>query len=156
MIKKLDNIIPLICSFFLLAISLIAMGREATPEQRGYMRARTKLVARDTNTIDGYVVNTFRKGNRTWCTTNKLAQANISLKWKVSKLKLITTLKGIDKWITVKGFISDADLEDEWNACQYIDVRYPAFISATNQAVRAGLATSEEISTVIEQSWDDE
>lgn len=144
---------------FIIAIlaTVITVGaRPLTPTQRALVKQRTRVIARDTVTIPGHVITTLRKGADTWQTTNKLAQINISLApRKISKLKLIINLKSVDKWITVKSFIADHDLTDEWINCQFISTDFPLFISATNTAVRAGLASDAEIKTLIEKSYDE-
>ena len=143
-----------------LLLSFIAIftvsARPLTPTQRAMVQQRTRVIARDTQSIPGHVVTTLRKGSTTWQVTNKLAVVNVSIApRKISKLKLIVNLKAADKWITVKQFISDYDLTDEWQACQWIQTDYPLFISATNTAVRAGMATDAEIQRLIKKSYDD-
>ena len=71
-----------------------------------------------------------------------------------SKLSIITAAKASGKWKTLKAFISSHDLEDEWQAASYISDAHPAFVSATNAVVLAGVATADEISAFLDASRD--
>ena len=124
---------------------------------RRFLRERTRLIQRDTHTLDGYVIDTFRKGSETWQTTNKLARINFEARpKKLSKLKLIYVLKDCGKWNDVKLFISSQNLEDEWNACQFVTTDFPLFISATNTIIQTEMATEKQVQDVIERSVDDQ
>ena len=147
----------IIAGILSLIIAFVAIADQGlTQLQRRYLRDRTRLVARDTQTLPGKVINLFRKGGKSWSETNELVRITTSAGRKISKLDLIITLKGINKWSETKAFIRSADLEDEWQACQFLYTSHPAFISATNQAVQAGLATDAEVKRVIEASYDDD
>lgn len=71
---------------------------------------------------------------------------------KISKLKLIVALKAAGKWDAVKAFISSAGYEDEWQAAQVLDEGYPQYDAAKNAVMEAGIATEEEIETIVSQS----
>ena len=71
-----------------------------------------------------------------------------------SKLSIITAAKASGKWQTLKAFIASHDLEDEWQAASYISDAHPAFVSATNAVVLAGIATADEISAFLDASRD--
>lgn len=71
-----------------------------------------------------------------------------------SKLSIIAAAKASGKWQTIKAFISEHDLEDEWQAASYISDAHPAFVAATNAVVLAGVATADEISAFLDASRD--
>ena len=104
-------------------------GGSLTNIQRQFIRERVRLVSRDTQTIPGKVINHFRKGQETWAETNTLSRITASAGRRVSKLKLIVNLKELGKWQDVKIFIRQADLEDEWLNCSYIDTNYQIFMN---------------------------
>ena len=56
-----------------------------------------------------------------------------------SKLRIITLAKERGVWPAVKAVIQEADLSEEWAACQYITDDYPQFVAATNMLVGAGI-----------------
>ena len=58
------------------------------------------------------------------------------------------------KWDALKAGIAAADLEDEWNACQYIEDGDPSFMASTNKVVADGIATAEEIAAFLKQAID--
>jgi hypothetical protein len=112
-----------------------------------YIKERTRIVAQDTKTIPGKVITHYRKGKQSWATTNVIAVINrvIDRPVKYSKLKLIVAAKAAGKWNDVKAAIQAMDLEDEWNACQFITSDYPAYVSATNTVITRGIATEAEV-----------
>lgn len=71
-----------------------------------------------------------------------------------SKLAIITTAKSLGKWPSLKSWITAADLQEEWDACQYLSDTYPAFANVTNSIVSSGVATTEEVATILEASRD--
>ena len=71
-----------------------------------------------------------------------------------SKLSIICAAKAAGKWQTLKTFIAENDLADEWQAAAYISDAHPAFIAATNAVVLAGVATSAEIAAFLDASRD--
>lgn len=138
-------------------VAFVFGGANLSDYQRKFLRERTKLVNRDTTTIDGFVIDTFRKGDEFWQTTNKLSRINFEVRpKKLSKLKMIYVLKDCGKWDTVKIFINQNDLVDEWNACQFITTDFPLFISATNTIIQSKIATEEQVKNVINLSIDEE
>ena len=72
-----------------------------------------------------------------------------------SKLRIITLAKDRGVWPAVKAVIQEADLAEEWAACQYITDDYPQFVAATNMLVGAGIATAEDIAYILANSVDE-
>lgn len=72
-----------------------------------------------------------------------------------SKLRIITLAKERGVWPAVKAVINEADLAEEWAACQYITDDYPQFVAATNMLVAAGIATAEDIAYILANSVDE-
>lgn len=72
-----------------------------------------------------------------------------------SKLRIITLAKERGVWPAVKAVINEADLAEEWAACQYITDDYPQFVAATNMLVAAGIATTEDIAYILANSVDE-
>lgn len=72
-----------------------------------------------------------------------------------SKLRIITLAKERGVWPAVKAVIQEADLAEEWAACQYITDDYPQFVAATNMLVGAGIATAEDIAYILANSVDE-
>ena len=72
-----------------------------------------------------------------------------------SKLRIITLAKERGVWPAVKAVIQEADLAEEWAACQYITDDYPQFVAATNMLVAAGIATAEDIVYILTNSVDE-
>lgn len=109
-----------------------------------YMKNRKRIVAREV--VGDTVLTTFAQGRKTWVETNviqRVAQRLTPIKY--SKLKLIVAAKEAGKWDDVKAAIQAMNLEDEWNACQYITSDYPAYVAATNAVVSQGIATPEMV-----------
>ncbi len=71
-----------------------------------------------------------------------------------SKLSLITAAKQAGIWPQLKSYISEADIEDEWNACQYLADGHPLLIAATNALVSTGMATTEQVAAILAASVD--
>jgi len=71
-----------------------------------------------------------------------------------SKLSIITSAKQRGCWTSLKSFIVNADLKDEWDSCQYISDDYPQFPVATNSLVSAGACTAEDIAYILTNSVD--
>lgn len=140
----------------ILLTTVSCMGITLTDLQRSMLRNRTRLINQDTQTIDGYVINTFKKGDSVWMTTNKLSVINYKkAPRKISKIQLITNLKAIGKWDTVKLFIQQNGFWDEFNNCQFISTDYPLYEQAVDKAIKEGLATKEEIDSIISNSYDE-
>lgn len=121
-----------------------------------YIKERTRIVAQDTKTIPGKVITHYRKGKQSWATTNVIAVINrvVDRPVKYSKLKLIVAAKAAGKWADVKAAITAMDLEDEWQACQFITSDYPAYVSATNTVITRGIANEAEVKAFMRQAED--
>lgn len=116
---------------------------------------RRRIVGMDTESVPGSVVYTYAQGVRVWCETNALKAIEFkSARNRYSKLKIVVAAKAVGKWDALKAGIAAADLEDEWNACQYIEDGDPSFVAATNKVVVAGIATAEEIAAFLEKAID--
>lgn len=121
-----------------------------------YLNERTRVIAQDTASIPGSVITVYRKGEKTWSTTNMIKRVNSAPPRivKYSKLKLIVAAKAAGKWDDVKAAIAAMDLEDEWNACQFITSDYPAYVAATNAVITRGIATEAEVKAFMRQAED--
>ena len=75
---------------------------------------------------------------------------------RYSKLKLIVASKAAGKWEAFKAFIASAGYEDEWNAAQFLSSGYAQFEQAKTAIIAAGIATAEEIETILSASVDEE
>lgn len=116
---------------------------------------RKRIVGMDAESVPGSVVYTYAQGGRVWCETNALKAVEFkATRNRYSKLKIVVASKAAGKWDALKAGIAAADLEDEWNACQYIEDDDPSFVAATNAVVAAGVATAEEIAAFLEQAID--
>ena len=135
------------------AIMSIAAAKDIATR---YIKERTRIVAQDTKTIPGKVITHYRKGTKSWATTNVIAVINrvIDRPVKYSKLKLIVAAKAAGKWDDVKAAIQAMDLEDEWQACQFITSDYPAYVAATNTVITRGIATEAEVKAFMRQAED--
>ena len=125
---------------------------DAMPER--YYSGKRRIVSTDTATIPGSVITHYRQGEKEWSTTNVLKVVNVRRVIQYSKLKLIEAAKAAGKWADVKAFIQKADIEDEWNACQFITSDYPAYIAATNAVVSLGVATDAEVKAFMKAAED--
>jgi hypothetical protein len=137
----------------MMAIMSIAATKDIATR---YIKERTRIIAQDTKTIPGKVISHYRKGKQSWATTNAIAVINrvIDRPVKYSKLKLINAAKAAGKWADVKAAIQAMDLEDEWNACQFVTSDYPAYIAATNTVITQGIATEAEVKAFMRQAED--
>lgn len=116
---------------------------------------RKRIVGMDAESVPGYVVYTYAQGGRVWCETNALKAIEFkAARNRYSKLEIVVAAKAAGRWDALKAGIAAADLEDEWNACQYIEDGDPSFVAATNAVVVAGIATAEEIAAFLEQAID--
>ena len=75
---------------------------------------------------------------------------------RYSKLKLIVASKAAGKWEAFKAFIAQAGYEDEWNAAQFLSSDYAQFEQAKTAIIAAGIATAEEIESILAESVDEE
>ena len=116
---------------------------------------RKRIVGMDAESVPGSVVYTYAQGGSVWCETNALKAVEFkAARHRYSKLKIVVAAKAAGKWDALKAGIAAADLEDEWNACQYIEDGDPSFVAATNKVVVAGIATAEEIAAFLEKAID--
>lgn len=141
----------------LLVVMTVTMAIAATKDiTTRYLTERTRIVAQDAKTIPGKVITHFRKGKKSWATTNDIVVINrvIDRPIKYSKLKLINAAKAAGKWADVKAAIAAMDLEDEWQACQFITSNYPAYVAATNAVITRGIATEAEVKAFMRQAED--
>lgn len=139
----------------ILALGVMGATFPVEPLNVKYIKERTRIVSQDTSSMEGYVITHYRKGVKTWATTNEIVIINRpATPKKYSKLKLIVAAKQAGKWDTLKAAIKNLDMEDEWNACQYITSDYPAFISATNAVVTQGIATDAAVKAFLKQAED--
>ena len=116
---------------------------------------RKRIVGMDAESVPGSVVYTYAQGGSVWCETNALKAVEFkAARNRYSKLKIVVAAKAAGKWDALKAGIAAADLEDEWNACQYIEDGDPSFVAATNKVVVAGIATAEEIAAFLEKAID--
>ena len=139
--------------FAMTAIMSIAATKDIATR---YLTERTRIVAQDTATIPGKVITHYRKGKKSWATTNDIVVINrvVDRPVKYSKLKLIVAAKAAGKWQDVKAAITAMNLEDEWNACQFITSDYPAYVAATNTVITRGIATEAEVRAFMKQAED--
>ena len=116
---------------------------------------RKRIVEMDTESVPGSVVYTYAQGGSVWCETNALKAVEFkAARNRYSKLKIVVAAKAAGKWDALKAGIAAADLDDEWNACQYIEDGDQSFVAATNKVVVAGIATAEEIAAFLEKAID--
>lgn len=118
-----------------------------------YLKAKKRVVAREV--VGDKVLTTFAQGRKTWVETNILqvvVQRTAPVKY--SKLKLIVAAKAAGKWDDVKAAIQAMDLEDEWQACQFITSDYPAYVAATNAVITRGIASEAEVKAFMRQAED--
>lgn len=136
------------------AIMSIAATKDIATQ---YIKERTRIVAQDTKTIPGKIITHFRKDKKSWATTNDIVVINrvIDRPVKYSKLKLINAAKAAGKWADVKAAIAAMDLEDEWNACQFITSDYPAYVAATNTVISMGIASEAEVKAFMKKAEDE-
>jgi hypothetical protein len=145
-----------ILALIAVAATSASCATTATKPKYKYLVERTRIVAQDTDTIPGKVITRYRKGKKSWATTNDIAVINrdVDRPVKYSKLKLINAAKAAGKWADVKAAIAAMDLEDEWQACQFITSDYPAYVAATNTVITQGIATEAEVKAFMRQAED--
>ena len=71
-----------------------------------------------------------------------------------SKLSIITTAKSLGQWQALKAWIVAADVQEEWDAAAYLSDEYGMFPAVTNSIITAGIATQEEVETILAASVD--
>lgn len=136
----------------LLVASTVCLGGDIANR---YINERTRIVRQDAS-IDGRVITYYRKGDKSWATTNtvKVINRDAPRLVRYSKLKLITTAKSAGKWNELKSAIKEMNLEDEWLACQFIASDNPAYIAATNTVISQGIATEQAVKAFMAASED--
>lgn len=135
-----------------LASSAVRVARPLIPKT---VSNRIRLIAMDAETIPGSCIYTYAQGAKMWSVTNELKAVEYkAVKNRYSKLRIVTAAKSAGKWDALKAGIAAAGLEDEWAACQYIEDGDPAFVSATNAVVAAGIATADEIAAFLKTAVD--
>lgn len=135
----------------LLAIAAFAAAGSKT--YADYLAEKKRVISREV--ADDKVLTTFAQGRKTWVETNTLNRVTQRTAPVVySKLKLIVAAKEAGKWQEVKSAIKAMDLEDEWNACQFITSDYPAYVSATNTVISMGIATEAEVKAFMKKAED--
>ena len=130
-----------------------ALAAAGSKSYEDFLKARKRVVAREV--VGDKVLTTFAQGRKTWIETNtiqRVAQRVAPIKY--SKLKLINAAKAAGKWADLKAAIQAMDLEDEWNACQFIASDYPAYVAATNAVVSRGIASAAEVKAFMRQAED--
>ncbi len=139
-------------AFVLLAV-LGASAGLLPDAQTKYLAEKRRVVAREI--MGDKIIYTYRQGKKNWQATNTIKRIVGKLPTtRYSKLKLIVAAKAVGKWDAVKETIKRLNLEDEWQACQFISADYPAYIAATNAVVQQGIATEAEVKAFMSQAED--
>ena len=126
-------------------LAVVAVSVFAVADAVNYTRLRKRVTGRELINNGAQVVYTYEQAGRTWSETNAVRHLTLPREIRYSKLKLIMAAKSAGKWADVKAFIRQADMEDEWNACQFISSLHPAYIAATNAVITSGVATETEV-----------
>ena len=71
-----------------------------------------------------------------------------------SKLRIITAAKSAGRWDALKSWIASAGYTDEWHAAAFFSDSYPAFAQITNAVVAAGVATAQEVESILDAARD--
>ena len=71
-----------------------------------------------------------------------------------SKLRIITAAKSAGRWDALKSWIAAAGYTDEWHAAAFFSDSYPAFAQITNAVVAAGVATAQEVESILAAAVD--
>jgi hypothetical protein len=118
-----------------------------------FVKARRRIINREI--VGDSAIYTYAQGSRTWTETNTVKHLAARVgPIKYSKLKLIVAAKAAGKWDAVKAAIQAMDLEDEWQACQFITSDYPAYVAATNAVISQGIATDADVKAFMRQAED--
>lgn len=141
-----------VCLLVVLA-AIGAFAAAGSVSWEDYLKNRKRVIAR---VVQGdQVITTFAQGTKTWAETNAVTvvvQRTAPVRY--SKLKLIIAAKAAGKWDDVKAAIQAMDLEDEWQACQFVTSDYPAYVAATNTVVTQGIATDAEVKSFMKMAED--
>lgn len=133
--------------------ALCSFGAAGSKSYADYLKERRRVISRAV--VSNMVITVFAQGTKTWAETNEVKRVVVrTAPVRYSKLKLITAAKAAGKWDDVKAAITAMDLEDEWQACQYVTSDYPAYIAATNTVVTQGIATDAEVQAFMRQAED--
>jgi hypothetical protein len=134
-------------------LAFIVYAAAGSKSYESYLAEKKRVISREV--VDDKVLTTFAQGRRTWVETNTLNRVTQRTAPIVySKLKLIVAAKEAGKWQDVKSAIKAMDLEDEWNACQFITSDYPAYVSATNTVISMGIASEAEVKAFMKKAED--
>lgn len=133
-----------------LILAMVSIAADAV----NYTRLRKRVIGREVVGDGSQVVYKYQQGSKTWSETNEIRRVNAPHVVRYSKLKLIVAAKAAGRWDAVKAFIQQADMMDEWNACQFIASDYPAYIAATNMVIQTGVATEVEVQAFMRQAED--
>ena len=71
-----------------------------------------------------------------------------------SKLGIITAAKSAGKWEALKSWIASAGYTDEWQAAAFFSDQYPQFAQITNAVVASGVATAQEVESILAAARD--
>ena len=71
-----------------------------------------------------------------------------------SKLGIITAAKSAGKWDVLKSWIATAGYTDEWQAAAFFSDQYPQFAQITNAVVASGVATAQEVESILAAARD--
>ena len=66
-----------------------------------------------------------------------------------AKLGIITAAKSAGKWDVLKSWIATAGYTDEWQAAAFFSDQYPQFAQITNAVVASGVATAQEVESIL-------
>lgn len=134
-------------------LTFAAFAAAGSKTYADYLKERRRIIAREV--VGDKVLTTFAQGRKTWVETNTIQRVSQRVApIKYSKLKLIVAAKAAGKWADVKSAIVALDLEDEWNACQFITSDYPAYIAATNAVITMGIASEAEVKAFMKMAED--
>lgn len=137
-----------------IVLTLPIIGFAITPIEKANLYKRKRIISQEV--VSNQVITTYLQSGKTWSITNQITYINepIPAPIKYSKLKLIVAAKAAGKWDEVKAAIAAMNLEDEWNACQFITSDYPAYIAATNAVIKQGVASEVEVKAFMKQAED--
>ena len=143
----------LLCALCALCGISVIFAAAGSKTYADYLAARKRIVSREI--VGDKVLTTFAQGRKTWVETNTIQRVTQRVApIRYSKLKLIVAAKAAGKWDDVKSAIVALNLEDEWNACQFITSDYPAYVAATNAVITRGIATEVEVKAFMQKAED--
>lgn len=140
---------------FATCLAFTAFAAAGSKTYADYLKGRKRVIAREV--VGDKVLTTFAQGRKTLVETNTIQRVTQRVApIKYSKLKLIVAAKAAGKWDDVKAAIVAMNLEDEWNACQFITSDYPAYVAATNAVITRGIATEAEVKAFMKMAEDNQ